>query len=509
QVPIYVVLTMRSDFIGECGQFEGLAEAVNRGEFLIPRLTREQYKRVIEGPIRVGGGKITPRLLQRLLNDLGQQADQLPCLQHALMRTWNVWSEKGDQEALDLDDYQRVGKMTHALSLHADEIYDALATDRERQLCRGLFQALTVQESEGRGIRRPQRLGRLCQILDVSADELLPIIDAYRRHGVTFLMPGPEVELTERTIIDISHESLMRVWTRLRNWVEEEAQAAGIYLRLSESAALYGQGKAGLYRDPELGIALAWQESQRPNAAWAERYKPGFESAMAFLTASKEASVAEEQAREAARQRELEQARQLAEAQRLRLEHQQRSARKLRKMIAGLAVVALIAGVACLVALIANQRANTLADIARHNEERALRNGEQAIQNARRAEESEQKTAIALARIAAQKAEVEDNLAGSVEYFSAALKQADGYEARKPIVTLLARFDMVLGAFVERQPGDQQLQLALARRLTERGQKYLANTQPTKAQDELEKSRTIFTRLLTPTDHWKVLTPIA
>ena len=39
-------------------------------------------------------------------------------------------------------------------------------------------------------------------------------------------MPSPEVELTDRTIIDISHESLMRVWTRLRQWVEEEAQAA-------------------------------------------------------------------------------------------------------------------------------------------------------------------------------------------------------------------------------------------------------------------------------------------
>jgi len=46
---------------------------VNRGEFLIPRLNREQYKRVIVGPIRVAGGKIAPRLLQRLLNDLGQQ----------------------------------------------------------------------------------------------------------------------------------------------------------------------------------------------------------------------------------------------------------------------------------------------------------------------------------------------------------------------------------------------------------------------------------------------------
>ncbi len=130
ETPIYVVLTMRSDFIGECGQFEGLAEMVNRGEFLIPRLTRDQYKRVIEGPIKVAGGQITPRLLQRLLNDLGQQADQLPCLQHALMRTWTVWSERGDSEALDLDDYQLVGRMSEALSLHADEIYASLADDR-------------------------------------------------------------------------------------------------------------------------------------------------------------------------------------------------------------------------------------------------------------------------------------------------------------------------------------------------------------------------------------------
>jgi hypothetical protein len=331
EVPIYVVLTMRSDFIGECGQFEGLAEMVNRGEFLIPRLTREQSKRVIEGPIKVAGGRIAPRLLQRLLNDLGQQADQLPCLQHALMRTWDVWAARGDAESLDLDDYQRVGKMSQALSLHADEVYASLADDRQRELCRGMFQALTVEESNSRGIRRPQRLGRLCQILEVSAGELLPIVNAYRQHGVTFLMPSPEVELTEQTIIDISHESLMHGWTRLRQWVEEETQAAGIYHRLAESAALHRQGKAGLYRDPELGIALAWREAKRPNAAWADRYRPGFGAAMAFLDSSREAAEREEREREAARQRELEHARQLAETQ-------ARVARQFKRFAVGLAV---------------------------------------------------------------------------------------------------------------------------------------------------------------------------
>lgn len=403
EVPIYVVLTMRSDFIGECGQFEGLAEMVNKGEFLIPRLTREQYKRVIEGPIKVAGGQIAPRLLQRLLNDLGQQADQLPCLQHALMRTWDVWAGKGDSEALDLDDYQRVGRMAEALSLHADEIYDSLASDRQRELCKGIFQALTVEESNSRGIRRPQRLGRLCQILEVPADELIPMIDAYRHRGVTFLMPSPDVELTESTIIDISHESLMRVWTRLRQWVEEESQAAGIYHRLAESAALHELGKAGLYRDPELGIALAWQEAKHPNAAWAERYRPGFAAAIRFLEASQQTSVAEEQAREAARQRELAQAQQLAEAQQLRLEQQQHAARKLRKLIAGVACVALIAGIACVMALVANDRARKLAVVASSEKDKAEL-------NAKEAEQAKRGTELALIQVEAEKGRAEGNL---------------------------------------------------------------------------------------------------
>ncbi|MGK0185422.1 MAG: WD40 repeat protein, partial [Verrucomicrobiales bacterium] len=347
-IPIYVVLTMRSDFIGECSQFEGLAEMVNRGEFLIPRLNREQYKRVIEGPVKVAGGKIAPRLMQRLLNDLGQQADQLPCLQHALMRTWDVWAGHGETEALDLDDYQRVGKMAEALSLHADEVYQALASDRERQLCEAAFQALTVKESENRGIRRPQRLGALCEILKVASNELVPVIDAYRQQGVTFLMPPSDVDLDEETVIDISHESLMRVWARLRHWVDDEAQAAGIYRRLAESATLYGEGEAALFRDPELGIALAWRENKRPNEAWAVRYRPGFTESMTFLEASRETAEAEEQEREAARQRELKQARELAEAQRLRAEEKARSAHRMRwlmRVAMGVAVVAVIASI--------------------------------------------------------------------------------------------------------------------------------------------------------------------
>lgn len=37
---IHVVITMRSDFIGDCAVFSGLPEAINDSQFLTPRLTR-------------------------------------------------------------------------------------------------------------------------------------------------------------------------------------------------------------------------------------------------------------------------------------------------------------------------------------------------------------------------------------------------------------------------------------------------------------------------------------
>jgi hypothetical protein len=51
---IFVVLTMRSDFLGDCTQFPGLAEAINAGQYLVPRMTRNERRAAIEGPIKVG-----------------------------------------------------------------------------------------------------------------------------------------------------------------------------------------------------------------------------------------------------------------------------------------------------------------------------------------------------------------------------------------------------------------------------------------------------------------------
>ena len=281
---------MRSEFIGHCTEFPGLAEAANEGQYLIPRMTRDEVRLAITGPVAVGGGEIAPRLVTRLLNDVGDHADQLPILQHALMRTWNHWEQHSrDGHPIDLQDYEAIGTMTDALSRHAEEAYGELATERSRQIAESVFKALTETSAESVGLRRPCSVGELCQIVGATQSEVVGVVDRFRAPGRSFLMPPIGVSLDARSIVDLSHESLMRLWTRLIGWTDEEVRSAEIYRRLNQAARLYGQGEAGLWRDPELQVAVNWRQSHQPTAAWAARYAPEFDRALAFLTESQKA----------------------------------------------------------------------------------------------------------------------------------------------------------------------------------------------------------------------------
>src|SRR5215471_8540769 len=155
--PVYVIITMRSDFIGDCARFAGLPEAVNDAQFLTPRMTREQARQAIEGPASVFGGAVEPELVNRLLNDMGTDPDQLPLMQHALMRMWTRASEAAAAErghatpntaapagemaepqgksppiTLTLTDYNEVGGLAKALSNHADEAFLQLDGEQQR-----------------------------------------------------------------------------------------------------------------------------------------------------------------------------------------------------------------------------------------------------------------------------------------------------------------------------------------------------------------------------------------
>ena len=303
---IYVVLTMRSDFLGDCAQFWDLPETINNGQYLIPRMTRDERREAITGPVAVGEGAISVPLVNQLLNDAGDKPDQLPILQHALMRTWNHWLGHRNGEPMDIPDYVAIGGMAEALSRHAEEAFAEL-NDSQKAIAEKLFKGLTEKGTDNREIRRPMEVNEICKLTGANEAAVIAVIEVFRREGRSFLMPPPTDALTGKPIhldgeslIDISHESLIRNWDRLKTWVDEESRSARIYTRLAETAVLHKEGGAGLWRDPDLGLALSWRENSNPNEVWARRYNPEFPLAMSFLDASvsaRDALIAGEEAR--------------------------------------------------------------------------------------------------------------------------------------------------------------------------------------------------------------------
>jgi hypothetical protein len=312
--PIYVVITMRSDFLGDCTVFRGLPEAINDSQYLTPRLTREQCRQAIVGPARVFDGRVDPPLVNRLLNDFGPDPDQLPLLQHALMRMWDhamrrpagAGSDAG--ATLTVDDYRHLGGLNRALSDHADETLSEL-TPAQREIAQVMFRRLTERGIGKRDTRAPAKLGDIAQVAGVGVEQVLPVVEAFRRPDRSFVGPPVGTPITADTPLDIGHESLIRQWRALAEWVDRESRSSTMYARLRQWAHLWRAGEAALWRNPDLERALRWEQSEHPTVAWARRYGGAeeFELAMKFLRESETAW------REELRRQETEQARRYQE----------------------------------------------------------------------------------------------------------------------------------------------------------------------------------------------------
>jgi WD40 repeat protein len=293
-VSVYVAISMRSDFLGDCTLYPGLAQTINESQYLVPRMTRDERRAAILGPIGVSGAGIDPALLTRLVNDVGDDPDQLSILQHALNRTWSCWQrETGGTGEIELRHYEAIGTLARALDQHAEERWSRLAGDRDREVCMRLFKALADQVTDPRGVRRPARLSALCAVIHAEPEAVQSVIEVFRDPSCSFLVPPAPEPLGSDTVIDVSHESLMRVWARLRTWLTDEAESVQQLRRLADAAEQHRRGRSGPWRDPELEFALQWEARQRPSAAWAAQYGVGCEPTSQFLRESEAARAAE------------------------------------------------------------------------------------------------------------------------------------------------------------------------------------------------------------------------
>ncbi len=285
---VYVMISIRLDYLDDCSLLRPLSELIGRNRYLLPEMTRESLSRSILGPIHQAGARAEAGFEEFLLDDAGEASHPLPMLQHALMRTWDQWAQRGDSERpISRDDYQAVGSVNSSLGHHLEEVFAGLDSGQQN-VAERLFKTITLKTDQHSGAARQASILTIARIAQCQVEEVIDVVEHFRRPDRGYILPGVSVPLRPETVIELAHESMIDIWDRLRDWVEEEAQSVQMYLKLSDASALYQQGRTELWKPPELQMALKWRESQKPTPAWGVQYNPAFERAMVFLSTSEE-----------------------------------------------------------------------------------------------------------------------------------------------------------------------------------------------------------------------------
>jgi len=304
----FVLVTMRSDYLGQCAQFRDFAGVVNQCQYLLDNLDEFGILRAIHEPADRFGGSIDPPLADRLRFMAKDDMDALPILQHTLMRMYDALSDKEPGWKLGLHCLMQVSGDHGPLSEHAESIYQETVGDSTegQEVLEWMFRALTDLDAGGRAIRRPCRPDELAAIARTDEATIQELVDAFARPGRNFLV----IAASERGAreIDISHEALIRRWRRIGDnsvdadtgqrtgWLFREFQAGLIWKALAVFAA---RGETSL--EPETTRQwLPFFDQIEGRSAWARRYfvdpLPGVESAeqpewtkvMALIVGSKE-----------------------------------------------------------------------------------------------------------------------------------------------------------------------------------------------------------------------------
>lgn len=317
-LPVYIVCTMRSDYIGDCAAFKGLPELIVYSQFFVPRLKRQEIHRAILEPANLSGNKIANRLIERLINELGDGLDQLPILQHALNRIWRSHVDDNAHE-MDLLHYAKVGGMhgnllpddqktvfinwyreqpffkqnllegaslSNVLNAHARELFEMaiakdIAKEEAQQLLQRIFTCLT-KINDGRAVRNRASVQEIVQIIGNSIDIRLieGLVNVYREPENTLLKPfiteqANTVTLKNTDILDITHESLIRNWTELVIWTKQEHENTLVLTDFKKQLERWeeqNRSKDYLLTTGSLSYFKTWYDNLKPNASLIAKY---------------------------------------------------------------------------------------------------------------------------------------------------------------------------------------------------------------------------------------------
>jgi WD40 repeat protein len=242
-----VVLGVRADFYSRCADHPDLVAALQDAQVLVGPMGPDAFRAVIIRPATQAGLAVEPALVATILADVAGRPGALPLLSHALLETWR----RRQGRRLTLAGYQAAGRVQGAITQTAEQVYAELDTNQQR-IARRVFLRLTALGEGTQDTRR--RVSRSELDADGELPETTVVVDR--------LVTARLVMLGEDTA-EVAHEALIQAWPRLRQWLTDDRAGLRTHRQLTEAAQAWkalDRDPGALYRGVRLTLTREWAD---------------------------------------------------------------------------------------------------------------------------------------------------------------------------------------------------------------------------------------------------------
>jgi len=242
-----VLFTIRTEFEPQFAQ-SPLKERWPAARCLVPQMTQDELRRVIEGPAAVKVLRFeSSELVDTLVNEVVQMPGALPLLSFALSEMYAHYIQRrGDDRALTHVDYDALqGGVTGSLRVRANQVVDGVDEAHQETARRVLERLVSVGSGEFARRRVARReLEAADKVENVRVDEVLWRLDEAR------LVVTDSVD--DVSYLELAHDALILGWDRLLNWVRKDTQRIFTLRRLTLDAEdwMFSKKSGLLWSDP-------------------------------------------------------------------------------------------------------------------------------------------------------------------------------------------------------------------------------------------------------------------
>jgi uncharacterized protein YjbI with pentapeptide repeats len=266
-----LVIAMRADFFGKCvdHDYGGLAKQLEAHLVAVTPMNDHELREAIARPAKEVGCEVETLLVDEIVKDVAGAPANLPLMQFALAELWKY--REGNQ--LTLNAYKReLGGISSALEKRANEIYEKFS-DADKKAVKHIFVLLTrLGERNEEDTRRRVAVTSLVtpmfpieaieRVVKELADKNLVVTTTnVKRENVilgannlnespsenltvTTMIVLPEQETTKDVaIVEVAHEALIRSWSKMREWLEENREVFRQQQKLEERAEEWEQSR--------------------------------------------------------------------------------------------------------------------------------------------------------------------------------------------------------------------------------------------------------------------------